>query len=58
MQDVVEEYPEGGTVTAYVSPSNPSNSVLIRTSSSLMYLALAGFGVLLVGLGGRRLLAE
>lgn len=58
MRDALEDYPEGGTVTAYVPPSNPSNAYLVRTGPSLAYLGVSGIGVLLVGLGMRRVLVE
>jgi hypothetical protein len=58
MQDAVNDYPEGGTVTAYVPPSNPSGAYLIRTGPSLIYLGVAGVGGLLVVLGVRRILTE
>lgn len=58
IRDFLEDYPEGETVTAYVQPSNPSESYLIPGEPSLMYLGVAGIGALLTVLGGRRLLGE
>ena len=55
MQEFVEKYPEDETVTAYVPPSNPDSGYLIQTDPSPVYLGIAGVGVLLVVLGGRRL---
>lgn len=58
MQEFVEEYPEGETVTAYVPPSAPSNAYLVDTEPSLIFPGIAAAGVLLSGLGVKRLLGE
>lgn len=55
MQEFLDDYPEGGTVTAYVQPSNPSKAHLVESSPSLVYLGVSGIGVLLVYVGIRRL---
>jgi hypothetical protein len=54
MEEFLEDYPEGETVTAYVSPSNPSNAYLIDKSPSLIYLGVSAFGLVffLVGVWG------
>ena len=58
-QNLVEDHPEGETVTAYYDPDNPSNSFLIK-NQQLLFLGMAGFGGLFVlaGIGalGKRLL--
>jgi hypothetical protein len=51
MRDFLEDYPEGGTVTAYVPPSNPRGTFLIETGQSTIYHGEAGIGLLRV-LGG------
>lgn len=48
-EEIVSNYPEGKTVTAYYNPDNPSNSFLIKQKDLLMPLALVGIGGL-VGL--------
>jgi hypothetical protein len=53
MEEALEDYPEGGNVTAYVSPSDPSESFLIDTEPSLIYLGVSAFGLLFVLLGIR-----
>lgn len=54
----LEGYPEGETVTAYVRSDDPSKSYLVAGGSSVEYLGLAGVGVVVTVLAGRRLLAE
>lgn len=51
MEEFLEDYPEGETVTAYVSPSNPSNAYLIDKSPSLIYLGVSAFGLVFVLFG-------
>lgn len=58
MQEYLEEYPEGETVTAYVPPSDPAGAYLIDTGPSPIYLGIAAVGLLLVLLGGRRVASE
>jgi len=55
MEDFLADYPEGETVTAYVSSSNPSSAYLIDTGPSLIYLVVVGFGLFILLLGARRL---
>ncbi|MCU4743642.1 DUF3592 domain-containing protein [Natronoglomus mannanivorans] len=49
-QSVVDQYPEGDTVTAYVPPSEPEGAFLEADRSSGPYLFLLG-GVLTTGYG-------
>lgn len=53
MEEAIEDYPEGGNVTAYVSQSDPSEAYLIDTEPSLIYLGVSAFGLLFVFLGIR-----
>jgi hypothetical protein len=55
MQETLEDYPEGGTVTAYISPSDPSEAYLIDTDPSPIYLGVSAFGMVFVLLGVREL---
>lgn len=56
-EEFVERYPEGETVTAYVPPGSPADAYLVEgASSSTLYLAFAGVGVVVFVLGLRRLL--
>lgn len=43
-EDVVEQYPEGETVTAYYNPENPSEAFLIKTRNTLIPLFMIGMG--------------
>lgn len=54
MEGFLADYPEGETVTAYVQPDSPDDAHLIQSGPSLVYLGVAGFGLLLVGLGVKR----
>lgn len=58
MREFLEDYPEGGTVTAYVPPSDPEGAFLIDSGPSSVYLGVAGAGLLLVVLGVYRLFGE
>jgi len=57
--NLVEDHPEGETVTAYYDPENPSNSFLVK-NQQLMFLGVAAFGGLFALLGvaslGKRVL--
>jgi len=48
MEEALEDYPEGGTVTAYVSPSDPSQAYLLQEEAPLVYLGVSVFGLLFV----------
>lgn len=58
---IVENHPEGETVTAYYDPQNPSNAFLVENRER-MYLFVAGVGGLLalgsLGALGRKLLGS
>lgn len=58
-QNLVEQYPEGETVTAYYDPDDPSKSFLVK-NQQLLFLGMAGFGVVFSLFGvaalGRRFL--
>lgn len=41
---IVDDYPEGATVTAYYNPNKPANSFLIQKRDVLMPLAMTGLG--------------
>lgn len=58
MEEFLADYPDGGAVTAYVPPDSPGDAYLVDTGPSATYLFVAGFGVLLVALGGYRLRGE
>ena len=45
-EDVVENYPDGATVTAYYNPGDPSESFLIKQRNTLMPLSMIGMGAL------------
>ena len=42
--DIVADYPEGETVTAYHDPENPSNAFLIADRTPLIPLVMLGIG--------------
>jgi hypothetical protein len=52
----VVDDPEEETVTAYVQPSDPSTAYLVEGGAPLPYLGLAGAGIVVTILGGRKLL--
>ena len=58
-ESLVEDHPEGETVTAYYDPENPSNAFLVK-NQQLLFLGIAAFGgiFVLAGIGslGKRLL--
>jgi hypothetical protein len=45
-QNIVENHPEGETVTVHYDPENPSNSFLVE-NRQLIFLGVAGFGGLI-----------
>lgn len=45
-EDVVENYPEGETVTAYYNPEDPSESFLIKQRNTTMPMLMVGMGAL------------
>lgn len=49
-ENIVDDHPEGETVTAYHDPENPSDSFLIK-DRQIMFLGMAGFGGLFVLFG-------
>lgn len=50
----VADHPEGETVTAYVPKGDPAAAYLVESSNPLMYLGLAGFGLVAIVLGLRK----
>jgi hypothetical protein len=48
MEEFLEEYPEGATVTVYVSRSDPSEAYLLQEEAPLVYLGVSVFGLLFV----------
>lgn len=58
VQEFVDDHAEGDTVTAYVQPSNPSNAYLVDSGPPLVYLGVAAVGLLVLGLGVKRVLTE
>jgi hypothetical protein len=42
-ENIVADYPEGETVTAYYDPDDPSNAFLVK-NRQLLFLGMAGFG--------------
>lgn len=49
-EGIVEDHPEGETVTAYYDPEDPSNAFLVK-NREVMFLGVAGFGGLFALLG-------
>lgn len=48
MEEFLEDYPEGATVTVYVSRSDPSEAYLLQEEAPLVYLGVSVFGLLFV----------
>lgn len=48
MEEFLEDYPEGATVTVYVPRSDPSEAYLLRKEAPLVYLGVSVFGLLFV----------
>jgi hypothetical protein len=54
-RDVVSEYEQGSTTTAYVDPADPDGAFL-KNSTSSSPLVFVGIGLVLAAVGGRSLL--
>lgn len=52
-RDLVDDYPEGSTVTVYVDSRAPDRSYLVRQSNTLRYAVLGILGLVVLGVGVR-----
>lgn len=52
-QGLVEDHPEGSTVTAYYDPANPSRAFLVQKRNVFFPVAMIGVGLLTLFVSGR-----
>lgn len=57
-EEFVAQYPDDETVTAYVQPDDPSRAYLVEGGSPMLYVGLAGVGVLVIVLGIRNFFSD